>query len=88
MFLDCLNNLINFEKILSAEDDLNKIMLDVKPAITIFTVSKDIPKNAPSGAGTYGVVITIQASRGLQIYIDSKFIKTRMSASSSITDWI
>ena len=85
---DRLNNLIHFGKTLSAEDDLNKIMLDVKPIITIFTVSKDIPKNAPSGAGTYGLVITMNFHRAVQIYIDSNFVKTRMVASSNITNWV
>ena len=63
-------------------------MLDVKPIITIFTVSKDIPINAPSGAGTYGLVITMNFYRAVQIYIDSNFVKTRMVASSNITNWV
>ena len=64
-------------------------MLDIKqPIITIFTVSQDIPKNAPSGAGTYGLVITMYFHRTVQIYIDSNFVKTRMIASSNITNWV
>lgn len=85
-----VNNLqelvVNGGKLL-ATDDLNNQNL-FKGAITIYIVSGDIPKNAPSGATEYGEVICIDYGRRTQFYIDNVFsLKSRLWYSNVISSW-
>lgn len=83
-----LDNLFILGGDLSSEDDLNQKSL-YKGIITTYSISGQIPKNAPSGASVNGIVICIKANRYIQLYIDRAFsIKSRMSYASTISEWL
>ena len=86
--LDNLKELIVGGGKLFTTDDLNNQNL-FKGVITIYSVSGDIPKNAPSGATAYGEVVCINYGRKTQFYIDYAFsLKSRVWYSDAISPWM